>query len=179
MRQTRELRIVLAAIVLLLLPLSVAPSLNGVTVSPQPPTNRNSSPTIAPLSSTSGSVSEWNQFHGDSSHDGFSSSLGPLSNETSWTTQIGGASDGLIISDHMIISSSFRQNIFDNIPSIFALSESNGSILFDYSTPTVCDYSACSIGVSGTTYPAAGNGLVFFEDYAEAGSGFFCCNSFI
>jgi|GEM_PF-1428084 len=100
------------------------------------------------------SNSDWGQFHGDSAHNGYSSSSGPLNPKEIWNYSLGGTNNGLTASDGMLVASSVSSG------QLLAISESNGSSLrnFDFVTP---GWYSPKYVVS--TYPASGTGQVFFS----------------
>jgi outer membrane protein assembly factor BamB len=85
----------------------------------------------APSLAFATSSSDWGQFHGDSAHNGYSSSSGPVNPKEIWNYSLGGTNNGLIASDGMLVASSVSSG------QLLALSETNGSSLrnFNFVTP--------------------------------------------
>lgn len=101
----------------------------------------------------------WGQFQGNSTHNGAASSAGPLTNAIAWTYSLGGAPDGLITSQGLIVASNPGGSPY------LAINESYGVVAYTGSAPG-------GTADSGSTYAAAGDGLFFGEWYS---CGFFSC----
>jgi outer membrane protein assembly factor BamB len=97
--------------------------------------------------------SNWGQFHGDSAHNGYSSSNGPVHPEEIWTySGIGGAENGIIAANGILIVSCPSSG------NLLALSEVNGSVLTYFQSGADDWY---TYGKWKSKYPASGGGLIF------------------
>ncbi len=105
-------------------------------------------------------TSGWEQYQGNSSHNGFTNSANPKTNTIVWTHNEGGSLDGLISNSGVLIVSNP-----DNGPYV-GLYENNGSLAFVGSAPS-------GTSNSGSRYPSSGDGMFFGEWYTE---GFFSTN---
>jgi outer membrane protein assembly factor BamB len=64
---------------------------------------------------------DWSQFHGNYTHNGFSSSVGPTNGSVVWQNKVGGAIVGLVAVNHYLIASSTDTN------SLLIISEAKNS----------------------------------------------------
>ncbi len=105
-------------------------------------------------------TTDWTQFHGNYTHNGYSDYPGPLKSGINWTYNLGGADDGLIADSgrHALIASSFTGRTF-------AISEQTGSQLFEFGTCSFFSFN-CE---GGTTYPPEGGGLLFTSGWVYNG----------
>jgi outer membrane protein assembly factor BamB len=126
------------------------------------------SPTIEGLSSSSqGQVAEWDQFSGDSAHNGYSSFSGPTTANATWNYTIAGGSFGLVCSSHVLLAAGTAISQDNSNPvggKISEISESAGQLL---RTLNINGY------YSGTTtaYPASPAGNAYFETIYSDGFG--------
>lgn len=119
---------------------------------------------------SSTSTQEWNQFQGSASHTGYSDSPGPVNPVKIWSQSIGGTLDGLIASNGILVVSvpdnGYAQpSITEASPpnsGLTGLSESSGSVLYQYSTkpPNYCPSGAT---VEQSTYPAIWGSSIYLE----------------
>ncbi|AWR96162.1 PQQ-binding-like beta-propeller repeat protein [Acidianus sulfidivorans JP7] len=100
----------------------------------------------------SNAVTNWSQFQGSATHDGYSAWNGPINSVVVWNEQLGGENDGLLEYDHILIVNYLQRGIFS--PSDRALNETNGNQIYDL-------YTYCPI------YPAAGEGMIYLPRYYE------------
>ena len=99
----------------------------------------------------------WEQYQGNASHNGFSNTSNPKTNNIAWTYNEGGSLDGMVANSGTLIVSNP-----DNGPYI-GLNENNGSLVFVGSAPS-------GTSNSGSRYPSSGDGMFYGEWYSE---GFF------
>jgi len=144
---------------------------SGVSTSPTAPTQSSPSPTV-PAQTTLDTtpniaqsdngivipVSDWTQWHGDSSHNGYSSYAGPQTNKQIWTHNLGGSFPQLVTFNHVLIAASGGSR------NIISLSESDGSIGY-----TAFPNIGCQDDTIGSLYPAIGDGKIYFEMYGWLG----------
>ena len=121
--------------------------------------------TESAVATVAAGVGDWSQFHGNASHAGFSRYPGPVKPAVAWTYDLGGSRDGVIAVNGIVIVSE------PDSSNLTGLSESNGSLLYQYSTkpPNYCPDGAT---VTESSYPAVSGGLLFTE--IDQGSYTYC-----
>lgn len=112
-------------------------------------------------------VAEWNQFSGDSAHNGYSSFSGPTTANAIWNYTVNGGSFGLVCSSHVLVAAGTAISQGNGNPvggRISEISESSGQLL---RTLSINGY------YSGTTtaYPASVAGDAYFETIYSDGFG--------
>lgn len=103
---------------------------------------------------------DWNQYHGNETHNGFSDFPGPMEGSLIWSHDVGGSNDGIISYDHELIVS------HPDSPYILELSESNGSELEQIAVPNP---STCQTDSVGTSYPSEYGGFLYYEFFGWMG----------
>ena len=95
----KTLRLLTIIVILIMLALSSASAIGANT----------SSSLSALSSSTSVGTSDWSQFHGNWTHNGYSNSSGPTTPTLAWSKIIGGSYDGLEEYNGFLIVSNSQQ----------------------------------------------------------------------